>query len=320
VGDQIIFKAHYNGVDNLYRLDKSSKEIFQITSAKIGAFNPSYDTNQNRLLFNHYTTGYDIAEIKWEPSAGRNIKQVENTFVDYNKPLYEQEGSDDVFDSIPSKVYTSKRYSDLQFKNLFYFHSIYPLAGESLSGIELRSDNKLNTVGVYADYLYNSALRKSEYAAGIEFKRYYPQLSVYYSNEAFYQPRQSPNPPTTGRQSIINGQVSIPFRFNRFNQNYSFNLLSRISHSELQNVDHPFKALPMEKTTVLYQFTASRNTLRSSRDLNPRFAQTVTVAYRHHPFKQLLDVKKRSIFSRLASEPLYKRILQLANTDWRLCR
>lgn len=288
-GDQIVFKAHYNGIDNIYRLDKSTGEIFQLTSAKLGAFNPSYNAKENRLLFNHYTTGYDIAEIKWDPASGKNIKQVENTFVDYNKPLYEQEGSDDVFDTIPSRVYQSKRYSDLQFKNLFYFHSIYPLAGESLSGVELRSDNKLNTIGVYADYLYNSALRKSEYAAGIEFKRYYPQLSIYYSNEAFYTSRGSANPAVTGREGIINAQVSVPFRFNRFNQNYNINFLSRISHSELQDLNYSFKSLATEKTTALYQLSASRNAARSSRDLYPKFAQALTVAYRHLPFNQLLN-------------------------------
>ena len=288
VNDQIVFKAHYNGIDNLYKLEKTTGEIKQLTSARFGAFNPSYDASNNRILFNNFTSGYDIAELKWDSNAGKSIAGITNTSIDYSKPLYEQEGSDDVFDSIPTARFESKHYSDLQLRNLFYFHSVYPLAGDGLTGLELRSDNKLNTIGLYADYLYNSTLGRHEYAGGIEFKRYLPVFTVYYSNEGYYTTRGGISVPTTARQSNINGQISFPLRLNRFNQNYSFNLLARITHRKLYEIDYPFANLPVKKTTALYQFSAIRQTQKSSRDLLPKFGQSLTIAYRHHPFKQLL--------------------------------
>ncbi|WP_207422685.1 TolB family protein [Desertivirga brevis] len=286
VNEQIVFKAHFNGLDNLYRLDTNG-EIYQITSSRLGAFNPSFDTQRQRLLFNNFIyKGHDISALDWNPKMGENIKKVENTFVDYSRPIYYQEGEDDVFDSIPDKRFSSKHYSDLQLKNLFYFHSIYPLAGDGITGLELRSDNKLNTVGVYGDYQYNSNLKKSEYGAGIEFKKYYPVLSIDYTNSAGFIYRKGETTPVTWREHEIKGEVTIPFNFNRFNYGYSAGFRTGTSYSRKYHIDRPFQALPTEiKFPMHYQFYARRTSIRSSRDLAPKWAQSITLDYRHFPFE-----------------------------------
>ena len=182
-GEQIVFKAHFNGIDNLYRFDPADKQIYQISSAKFGAYNPSYDSTENKILFNNYSAnGYDIASLTWNQKGGQNISNIENTFVDYAKPISSREGGIDVFDSIPNLKYQSSRYKE--FNNLFYFHSFYPITDENTSGIQLQSDNKLNTLSFYTGYQFNSALRKSEYTAGFAYKRFYPIFDVNYTNRA----------------------------------------------------------------------------------------------------------------------------------------
>ncbi|WP_207532820.1 hypothetical protein [Desertivirga arenae] len=290
VNEDIVFKAHYNGLDNLYRLDTNG-EIYQLTSARLGAFNPSFDAQRQQLLFNNFVyKGQDISSLPWKPQMGKKIKMVEDTFVDYSKPLYYQEGADDVFDSIPNRKFSSSRYSDLQLRNLFYFHSVYPLAGDGITGLELRSDNKLNTIGVYGDYQYNSSLKKSEYGAGFEFKKYYPILTVDYFNSADFIYRRGETTPVTWRQHEIKAELTIPFNFNKFNYGYSAGFKTGTSYSRKYDIDRPFNALPSEiKFPMHYQIYARRSSIRSSRDLAPKWAQSITLDYRHFPFENFFE-------------------------------
>src|SRR5690606_5854783 len=44
----IIFQAHYNGIDNIYSFDPLSAEIIQLTNVKYGAYSPFYDLKTNK--------------------------------------------------------------------------------------------------------------------------------------------------------------------------------------------------------------------------------------------------------------------------------
>ena len=53
-GDDIIYKAHYNAIDNLYRWDRKNNAIYSLTNALYGAFNPTL-ASADSLIFNEYT-------------------------------------------------------------------------------------------------------------------------------------------------------------------------------------------------------------------------------------------------------------------------
>src|SRR5690606_35788126 len=63
-GDRIVFKAHFNDIDNIYTLEQQGI-IHQLTNTRFGAFNPSVDTVTNHLWFNNYqVNGYQISRLK----------------------------------------------------------------------------------------------------------------------------------------------------------------------------------------------------------------------------------------------------------------
>ena len=292
---QVVFKAHYNGVDNIYRLDFPSKQIFQLSSAKFGAYNPSFDNFNKRILFNNYQVlGQDIAQLNWQPQGGKNIKNIEDTYVGYADTLFAQEGAKNVFDSIPAiQPYPTKRYRELS--HLFNFHSLSYVTTDNSSGVELESDNKLNTLSFYAGYQYNNALRKSAYNAGLFYKRFYPIVSLTYENLPELINRQSVVngqrvfTPVTWREHEVKSEVTFPFSFNRFNNTYSAGFKVGTSFTNRYNIDKPFRNLaehiwfPMH-----YQVSASRSTRRSSRDLGARWGQSFSLTYRHFPFDETL--------------------------------
>lgn len=300
-GDSIFFKAHYNGIDNIYRLSRGDRKIFQVSSAKLGAFNPFYDTISGKMTFNTYTAiGYDIAALNADSLSGTPVEELRNHFVDYGRAAYEQEGSRNLLYDIIYKTYPSSRYREWQ--NLFNFHSVIPVIednpffDDSNFGLELQSDNLLNTMSFYTGYQFNNALRKSEYAAGFSYKRFFPILSVHYVNRPrlIYRRGVSNNvttyTPVSWRENEVKAEVSVPLSFNRFNHTYGITFKTGTSLTNRYDFENRMPSLLTRLDFPMhYQLALSHNNRRSARDLAPRWGQNVTLTYRHFPFEDRVE-------------------------------
>ncbi|TZF82676.1 hypothetical protein FW774_14340 [Pedobacter sp. BS3] len=292
--NQVVFKAHFNGIDNLYRLNTQTRQTEQITSVKFGAYNPSYDESSHRMLFNNYQfNGNEITSLTM-PRTAIPIQQVKNTSIHYIAPITRQEGNSSVFDSISNRHYASKPYRELE--HLFYFHSVYPVIEENEFyddynyGLQLQSDNKLNTMSFYAGYRFNNALRKSEYFGGITYSRFYPVLSLNYQNQArlYYQKTMTGYQPVSWRENVWEAKAEIPFTFNRLNYTYSTG--TRISTSYVSRYNSNMSNLVSHLDfPMLYEVYFSRNSSRSPRQLAPRWGQNLLLSYQDVPFEKNLD-------------------------------
>lgn len=298
--DQIIFKAHFNGVNNLYRLNPATKEIYQLTSSKFGAHNPFFDHGTGNLLFNKYTpVGYDISSIPFKGTEGTSISSIEKSVLNYADPLIPQEGNKNVFDSLPEKVYPTKRYRELT--NLFYFHSILPVVENNIFfddtnlGLRLQSDNKLNTLSLYGSYQYNNTLGKSEYEVGASYRKFFPALNVSYINRPRLITRRVNTGggnaiiPVSWRENEYKADISIPLLANQFNNNYNLNFKIGTSYTNRYEIENNFSGLIQTLDFPMhYEFSASRTNRRSARDLAPKWGQSISIRYRHFPFEQRL--------------------------------
>ncbi len=297
-GDDIIFRAHYNGIDNIYRLKTSTKEITQITNAQFGAYNPTYDKPRDQLFFNNYQfLGHDASSVILSKQKEKSIENIENTFIDYAKPLSRQENTGNVFDSIPTKQYESKPYREIN--NLFYFHSLEPIADganfyDDNIGLKLISNNKLNTMDFYAGYQYDNNLKKSEYLTGFTYKKFYPILDIRYINRArlAYSRRLSGQDtvlvPVNWRENFTEMEVSVPFLFNRLNDTYSMGFKTSSSYTYRYNILNRSSSFRSELLFPMkYQIYLNHNVRRSARDLAPQWGQNLTFSYQHFPFTNI---------------------------------
>lgn len=310
-GEQIIFKAHFNGIDNVYRFNPAGKKIYQLTSAQYGAFNPIYDSATAKIFFNNYqVSGYDISSIHYEDTAGTEISKLKNTFINFAEPLAIQEGMKNVFDSVPGRNFKSQPYTEI--KNLFYFHSLSPITDNSdinnnpTIGLQLKSNNKLNTLNFYAGYQYNTGLHKSEYLSGFTYKKFYPLLDIKFINRArlsYFKSAVSGNAvitPVSWRENVTEFSMRVPFLMNKLNQIYRVGLnvsTSYTSRYSIQNTPSKFSSKLL--FPIKYQIYFNHNTLRSARDLAPPWGQNLTVSYEHLPlnFKQKGElITIRSLF------------------------
>ncbi|HXH99974.1 MAG TPA: hypothetical protein VNI52_06875 [Sphingobacteriaceae bacterium] len=311
-GRDIIFKAHYNGLDNIYKLERATNKIYQVTSAPFGAFNPWYDTENNRILMNnHQLQGLDISSAPLN-QLNKVVSTSENTFIDYYKPLQAQEGETNVFADIPNQVFSSKPYKESN--NLFYFHSASLIAedNEYLNdynlGITLNSNNQLNTMDVYGGYRFNNALKRSEYLAGLTYKRFFPILNLTYLNQAreIFQRNKTPTGitlvPITWRENVTEANVSVPVSLNRLNHNYSMRFSIGTSYTSRYDVSNRPKTFVSEIILPSkYSLSFGQSTIRSARDLAPRWGQSFNFGYKHFPFDnkfsgELFTFKSRFYF------------------------
>src|SRR5690606_16937792 len=122
-GSLIIFKAHYNGIDNIYAFHPEDQTTRQLTHVKYGAFNPSFDHITNELWFNNYQQdGYRISRLPRETWKNENIEKTSDSHISYFEPLLQNEFPRTTQDSSETEIGQSEPFNEL--KNIINFHSL----------------------------------------------------------------------------------------------------------------------------------------------------------------------------------------------------
>ncbi|RYF24412.1 MAG: hypothetical protein EOO42_05880 [Flavobacteriales bacterium] len=286
-GDKIAFNAQYNGLDNVYEISIENKKISALTTSKYGAFNASFSNNGQTLLFNNYQlNGYEVAKTNVVP-----MKIQENHFVYYGQ---ETKKEDYVFANVPDSSFASKPYSPL--KHMFNFHSISPTSDDAAErvGLQLKSDDLLNTTSFYAGVTYESSLRRFEYNAGLRYKALYPILNINYRN----RPRltnyrfQNAIHQAQWREDYTSFTASVPLSFNYFNHNFSIT-----GETGTYYVNRHFNTIDASRLVntiafpMTYRLGLNHQVRSAERDIAPKWAQILEFKYQNLPFDQNLTGK-----------------------------
>lgn len=283
--NKIAFNAHFNGIDNIYEINISSKKITALSASQYGAFNPT-QSSDGKITFNDYKiNGYEIAEKDFaENPVGHN------EFIDFSAAAEKQENTGNVFESIPDSIFQSKRYR--QAVNLFSFHSIIPVIDdEYVFGLELQSNNLLNTMDFYTGAKYHRDLKRFEYTADISYKALYPIFSVTYRNRpkrTFYRAK---NVIQQGdwRENYIKLDASVPLSFNARDQNYAITLNAATGFTQRYLAENmPTNFIRELKFPMEYNFTFNHSVRTTERDIAPRWAQIFRATYNNQPFDKNL--------------------------------
>ncbi|MFD1630299.1 TolB family protein [Pseudopedobacter beijingensis] len=294
----ILYKAHYDGIENIFYFDFNTQQRKKITYASFGGYNANLTTNKDEILFNDYQAdGFNISTSKITPSEATFETKTTKDTHPYLNSLKTQENSHDVLSHIPEVNYPVKKYRDLT--HLFYFHSLRPVFeddNQSRIGFNMVSDNKLNTLSTTIGYAYNTSLNSNEFDAQLNYKKYYPIFSFGVSNKeniSYAKGGNQTNPiwiPFYWRENKTSLQIEIPFQKNWNNKFIKTSYVVNTSYSTrsnpsiaLQNFKQNF-VFPMQ-----YQWYGSFSTLRSQRDLAPRYAASFAVNYQHYPFDKKVN-------------------------------
>lgn len=292
---QIVFKANYNGIDNLYLLALNTREVDQITYVPYGAFAPSYDQQAGRLWFNYYTRyGFRVSYIDLPFRYKTSVKHISNSHIAYFKPPQQTinlktempPDTPEKFDVSPYK----------KFRHLLNFHSLtigsddFRNLDEIRPEIALLSDNLLNTLQTRIGLAYNTELRKPEYKVQFSYKRWLPVIELGYQNTPERQMIQVNQTDTEvqWRQGRATFGLGIPLSFNRYNQTYQIGLQASTSYTYRYHLQQKHLSDNFIRTLafpIQYHFYMARNQIRSTWDLAPKWGQNLHFYYGHLPFE-----------------------------------
>ncbi|MBF88121.1 MAG: hypothetical protein CMG75_00405 [Candidatus Marinimicrobia bacterium] len=169
----VIYESPISGIDNLYAIDQSSREIFRIVSSKISATNALIGDNGKKLIYNDYDLHGDkivsatLDSTLWEPIKRVKIRPdpLLSSFEQINNPM------DDLSNYIN---YEAIDYNHLQ--DLLKIHSWLIIPNNNQPSIMFHSNNILGTLELFATTTYNQNEKFFFHEISGSYKRYYPIL------------------------------------------------------------------------------------------------------------------------------------------------
>ena len=295
-GSDIIFKAHFSGVDNLYFLQPQNGEIRELSRVPYGAYDPFVDRKNRKLYFmNDEGRDLDVRIMPLDQAESRLVWDGGTEKTAYFEPLRGMIGQAPIIDSSQIERFPVKPYN--RFSQLLNFHSLsinngdFSTLDDYKPGLFLLSNNLMNTLAARAGITYDYDIRALDYHASLEYKRYYPVFSLAYDNlERFSNIRHPRNSQWYGvrwREHETRFQVDLPVSFNRLDWNYSANLRVATSYTRRYNINEaaiaPFMIREI-RLPMTYQLRLGRNARYSAHDLAPRWGQNFSLTLRHLPF------------------------------------
>ena len=299
-GDMIFFSATFSGIDNIYCYHISTKETFQLTSSRFGAFLPSVSSDEKKLFYSNYTSkGYKIAELSLKEGMWKALEAAKDHAEQLDYDLFTEgvlemaQGTKN--DSITSPV---KRYSKLG--HLFNVHSWLPLYIDYLNpnltlssediplslGVSLISQNHLSTAVSQIGYEYKNGYHM--FHSGIQLKGRYPVFNFYfdYGGEpnVLLMNEEADTAMALPADMTFTAQTYVPFRLNT--GKFLTLIQPRIDYQyrrELQYIEEEGEY--RTGTHYLYYNLYVTSYLRKGvRDILPRVGFSASAGYYHAPF------------------------------------
>ena len=233
-GDRIFYNSPITGIDNIYVLDVSTGNRYQVTCSKYGAYNPGVSSDGKTLVYNEQTRdGMDVVrapidEHQWRPIPNDPQKELS----DY---LAEQEGRPGLLDTVPIQKLPVSRYS--KFKGIINPYAWGPYITSSLTQpfVGVISQDILSTTSINLGYMFDVNERTGAWSTSLSYQGAYPIVDVSY---------------TRGDRSINEGDFNIEV----VNKNVTQNVLVRDVKFQWteQNVEAGLR-LPLNLTRSKYQ-------------------------------------------------------------------
>ncbi len=184
-GRYICFRSDHAGKDDLFALDRYSRGLYRLTSSRFGAFDGSFSTGSDQLVYSDYSAyGYNLVTARFDPvetGAGKLQDPCAGT-LPYLLASHEK-------GKMSGAVHDSSIWQSAPYRkglNLFRFHSWSPfyydysdlnIEGQSVyPGVSILSQNLLNTAKTFIGYSYRGGRHVTH--GNLIYKGWYPVLEA----------------------------------------------------------------------------------------------------------------------------------------------
>ncbi len=257
-GAYVYFSGAHTGINNIFalKLNEENSPIFQITSVKLGAFQPAVSSDGKKLVYSNFTAqGYDLHLMPLEPETWQVYDETKSSpsAITYYQPLVAQELGKSIVSKAQTEEFPIKKYNKWQ--GIFNPHSLLPFFSPPVFGARILADNKFSTLSTELSAFYNSNENTTTFGVDLTYAELYPVINAGFRSgerERSYT-NFVPANDTTVRFTLFNEQwrennafigLGLPINFsqgtffNRLNLNASYHFLSLESRNQFTEEDN----------------------------------------------------------------------------------
>lgn len=286
--ERVVYAASYSGIDNIYSINLDASQIItQLTSSRIGAYQPDISPDGEEIVFTEFTEmGSMLSSLKISEALQKDITPEEPVNMDrYNVMLAEYE--EDILDKIPDTKLESKPYRG--FLKGTKLHDWGVSGGTSEAYARLGFTNILNDFNANLIGGYNQNEDAFRYGVSAQYAKYFPVINfsgfnsdrntiVKTDTDSLFIDRFSQNKISTG--------VSIPLVWQRGNYSTGLTFTGNLAAYQLGNrfsVNNSSDNLTSLELNLV-SFNIRR---RAFQNVQPRFGQYLLMYYS----KSLSDIE-----------------------------
>jgi hypothetical protein len=175
----LFYNSPWSGIDNIYAIDLTTSERYQVTSSKYGAYNPAVAIDGKSIFYNDQSgEGLDIVKIAFEPFDWKKIQSVNRQPSLFSEMLAEQEGAPDLMENIPAIEFKTRRYHRTQ--GIINPHTWGPYTTSSFNTLDIgiSSRDVLSTTSIDMGYRYDAIEKNGFWRADVSYQGFYPIIDV----------------------------------------------------------------------------------------------------------------------------------------------
>tara|TARA_R110000868_G_scaffold368227_1_gene631185 strand:+ start:5485 stop:8256 length:2772 start_codon:yes stop_codon:yes gene_type:complete len=276
--ETVIFSASYTGIDNIFSVDlNDSRQITQLTSSRIGAYQPDISSDGKTLIMSEFTEqGYVLSSLSLSNAIDTVIAPKEPTeMARFNLTLSENE--EDILGKIPEENFEVKNYQGVLDGTKLHTWGIQ--SGTNITGLSLGFSNILNNLNgnIFGGINHNE--RTYQMSGNLEYSKYFTVISlgttITERSFVFYDPQISATTFLLDEfnQRSFNAGLSIPLSWQRGNYSTSLSVRSDLVQywTDDTSLDGP---LSWEPSLFVYNIRR-----QAYQNVQPRFGQYLSMNY-----------------------------------------
>lgn len=291
-GEYVYFSGGYTGIDNIYAFHRLSEKVYQVTSVRFGAYEPTVSPDRKKLLYSNYTArGYQLEETDLNPQNWTELpsgKELDNRIWE-KLPLSEEKQN--LATTNFRSDYQPRKYQALT-DGLFLFYGWFPSFGNNQYGIDLYTRNIMSTLRGTVGTFYNSNEKAFGSKVNLTYAALYPLLDL----ESGLQTRRKAEIREATETKVreqewtekyISVGVRLPFRLTQGKYFTDIEVGGSLAHYKVDFLDQS----DQERVTDQASFNSFRSTLtftrllqRARQQVQPRWGQTA-----HFDFQRAIN-------------------------------
>ncbi|MEO9966081.1 MAG: hypothetical protein ABJF11_09850 [Reichenbachiella sp.] len=292
----VYYATDRDGIDNIYAMNMETKDHYQVTSSRFGAFSPRA-SQAGEILYNDYTSeGFEMAAVSVNPSLWIKAENVKYVGFDFQKQMVQEEHADEILYNYPDSVYETSKYPKVG--RILRPHSwgLNTITSNNNYSFGVTSKDLLQTTTLSAIGIFNGNERVWRFVTGGSYQGFYPIIDANYSfgartldvlvqdGDRTYTRTYSWN------ETKVTAGLRLPLYFTNSKYVRKAEFEIKTQHTTVNNYDIPFTSPELTHVRngklISMQYVASYQRLlkKSYLDLNSRWGQTLELNYRQTPF------------------------------------